>query len=99
MVRELDYKPLIYMRDGLLVVQIKKGYFQLRHHSGLSPYLRCFKSKDVAMQAFDTIFPLAKWTRSMDSFQKMSDIKRDELRSKIERALEDLKSYKAPEED
>jgi hypothetical protein len=35
----------------------------------------------------------------MDSFQKMSDIKRDELRSKIERALEDLKSYKAPEED
>jgi hypothetical protein len=96
----LDYKELIYSKDGLLVVQIKKGYYQLRHHSGLSPFLKCFRSKDVAMQAFDAIFPLADWKKPDSYFlEKVTERKRLDLRAKVERAVEHLKSFKMPEED
>ena len=96
---ELNYKELIYSKEGPLVVQVKKGYFQLRHHSGLPPYVRCFRSKAVAMEAFDILFPMQDWTRPASYWRDMYDSERDKLHDKVCQALGHLKSVKMPEED
>lgn len=98
MAHEIDYKELIFQKDGLLVVQIKKGFYQLRHHSGAVFYHRCFKSKNVAMQAFDLVLPLYDWLKPFSHFQELQEKNVHELRDKAHDLLDPLPSVEAPNE-
>lgn len=99
MAHEIDYRELVYDKGGLLVVQIKKGYYQIRHHSGIALYIRCFRSKNDVMTAFDEVFPMYDWTQPNEHFQDMPEKASAKIRDQVWNALQKYKTVKAPEED
>ena len=100
MSKPLDYRELIYQKDGLLVVQIKKGYYQLRHWSGRSVGTGCARSKSVAMQLFDEVFPLFDWRKSAEEVEAMPEEERLAIAAKVGSAVGKVRGLvKTPEED
>jgi hypothetical protein len=95
----LDYRELIFSQGGLLVVQIKKGYYQIRHWGGAPLYNRCFTSKDVAMRVFDELLPIYNWMMPDQHFADMPVEEASEWRAKVFRVFEKVKTVKKPEED
>ena len=86
------------MKDGLLVVQVRKGFYSIKHHSGASVYDRCFTNKNDALTAFDGILPLSDWTKPLESFDSLPDEKRMEILQKVSKAVKNLKTVRWPEE-
>lgn len=99
MAKPLDYKELIFQKGGLLVVQIKKGFYQLRHHSGAVLYFNCFRSMDEAMKGFDAVFPLYDWTLPYSHFVELMDKEDNRLRDAVFEKLDPLETVKQPKEN